>query len=318
MAAFGWRNGMGYAQQPQVQTTTVHQVVQPACGPSQYGQPVMGQPVQYQQGGGFGTTTTTMSTFNVQQRRRRAYMSCCGHTTVWTTLGLSLVMLVVGIILISVFHEDKRSPRISAYNDYVKSWKNYISEQQHVATSNTFSVQWELFCRTDSMNGTEPKYAVQKYNSSTLDIDTTNSDLKKDSGGFPLEPQYKFKYHIDYDNVDYEQCYLHNRYYKVDSAGNRNILFERKADFVEWRSFRCDGGDNDDYYKCLRKCHEKHYGDMHGRTCVYPMALKKMCIKVGCVCVCLCVFLTLLTLTNFRRRDFGLKIGPGSNEKWKA
>ena len=207
-------------------------------------------------------------------RRRQAHISCCGHTTIWTLLGVSIALLGVGIGLSVGFGEDVRKDRVAAYNVYVDKWRAYIAEQKY--SEPEFRVTSQLYCANDT--GGYQKRGDERVMLLGLDTRTTDKleDGRKD-GAKPLEPQHKWTdYQIWKDvkqNFEGTGCYLRDEYeYRVPGTGTGFAkLDEISTSFSETR---VDGQDQDPH-----KC-EKKSGVFFSGMCYYPMAIRETCVKV--------------------------------------
>ncbi|QDZ21335.1 hypothetical protein HOP50_05g38660 [Chloropicon primus] len=250
------------------------------------GQPVVGQPVCGQQtpasqpSYGVQTTVTTtaaaMQHFGVVQPRRRKYahLSCCGHTTIWTLMSLGLVLVITGSVLLAVFGDPVREDRVKAYNEYVEGWKGYIAEEKF--SSPEFKVRSDLMCREGRGRETYAFEFVRRV-MNKLELETRNTDRLEDkaSSALPLEPQHKWVKSYTWEDLDLSrrECYLNETYFaRPSSSAAWESLHLTKTPFVEFRFF-----EEGDPSTCERKG-----GKLEGKnTCVYPMSIRKACVKVA-------------------------------------
>ncbi len=272
--------------QPQLQgqTTTWSVAGQPATG-QPYTQTYVGaaqaqaQPVTYATVPAPVQVVQQHTTFSVQGRRgSRAQISCCGHTTVWTVLGIALAMVIAGSILVGIFSHDVRGDRIVAYNEYVESWAPVARELE--LSSTELSVEATLMC--EGVEGNYGHYVSMGTNSFALDKTTSFTDELEDSRTvgsnvpLPLEPQLKFYNASTFTNIREggKLCYLDISFFQqLGGSGSRELVKSVSSRLVETRTFTCN--DN-----CQQSCFKEKYGSSMGKVCFYPMTLKDVCIKV--------------------------------------
>ena len=226
--------------------------------------------------------------------------NCCGCSTLITLWSIFCVFLILASVFMSIASDDVRGTRIHAYNEYVDTWRAFLTDEIYV-TPPEVRVHAVLECHENDTNtvrnvtGTSGLALVR--NTELTDVLLDNKAI--DDGAKPLDPQLKYEVTIPFGptseadvplSVDeLKQCLLVTKFKYFDPIAEEDVIIkESMSEAARKDSYECKwrDGDNDskDFRKrreCENRCFEKVRGeyDDERQRCYYNNPVKYVCTK---------------------------------------